>query len=52
MNVWLVETLGLKVSPQLSFTNHKTNEIPLGFYIHAAKYASNYFPGTVKEEFQ
>lgn len=42
---------GLNISPHLSLANHNTNEIPLGFYIHTAKYAFNYFPGMVKEEF-
>lgn len=41
----------LHVSLHLSLANHKTNEIPLSFYIHTSKYASNYFPGMVKEEF-
>lgn len=51
MNIWLVQKPGLNVSPHLSLANHNTNEIPLGFYIHTAKYAFNYFPGIVKEEF-
>lgn len=41
----------LNVSLHLSLANHKTIEIPLSFYIHTSKYASNYFPGMVKEEF-
>lgn len=51
MNIWFAQTLGLNVSPHLFLANHKTNEIPLGFYIHTAKYGFNYFLAWFKKNF-